>query len=48
VFVRRQPRQPVAAVDQFFDGKLQAKILCYRAQESRRIVDSPVPIIDSR
>ena|SRR5271155_3027694 len=29
VFIRRQPCQSVAAVYQFFDGELQAKILCY-------------------
>ena len=29
VFIRRQPRQSVAAIDEFFDGELQAKILCY-------------------
>jgi hypothetical protein len=30
VFIRRQACQAIAAVDEFFDGQLQAKILCYR------------------
>lgn len=29
VVIRRQPGQAVAAVYKFFDGELQAKILCY-------------------
>lgn len=40
VFVRRKPRQAVAAVYQFFDGELQAKILCYRGRKSGRITAS--------
>jgi hypothetical protein len=28
VLIRRQPRQAVAAVHEFFNGELQARILC--------------------
>ena len=40
VLIGRQPRKTVAAINEFFNGELQAKILCWKPQRRvKRIAD---------